>query len=51
MPGEAKVYLPGLALSRSTSSITDFAGMLGLTNSPLGDAPAMVTGVKSLSGS
>src|SRR4029079_1334954 len=29
IPGEAKVYLPGLALSSSTSSFTDFAGMLG----------------------
>jgi hypothetical protein len=51
MPGEAKVYLPGLALSRSTSSGSVFAGMLGCTNSPLGEVPAMVTGAKSLSGS
>ena len=51
MPGEAKVYLPGLALSRSTSSFIEFAGMPGLTNRPLGEPPAMVTGVKSLSGS
>src|SRR5215831_8342216 len=49
MPGEAKVYLPGLDLSSSTSSFTDFDGMTeGLTNSPLGEPAALVTGAKSL---
>src|SRR6266550_4698546 len=36
IPGEAKVYFPGLALMSSTSSFTDLAGMLGCTNRPLG---------------
>src|SRR5262249_18107899 len=51
IPGEAKVYFPGLALMSSTSSFTDLAGMLGCTNRPLGDPAALVTGAKSLSGS
>src|SRR6516162_7546892 len=51
IPGEAKVYFPGLALMSSTSSFTDLAGMPGCTNRPLGDPAALVTGTKSLSGS
>jgi hypothetical protein len=50
-PGEAMVYLPGLALIRSTSSFTDLAGMSGWTSSACGAAPALVIGMKSLSGS
>ena len=50
-PGEAKVYLPGLACRSSTSSFTDLAGMSGCTNSPFGEPAALVTGAKSLSGS
>ena len=47
MPGDANVYLPGLALSSSTSSLIDFAGITsGFTNRPLGEVAAMVTGVK-----
>src|SRR5215813_1354350 len=51
IPGEAKVYFPGLALISSTNSFTDLAGMLGFTNRPLGEPAALVTGAKSLSGS
>jgi len=51
MPGEAKVYLPGLARMSSTSSFTDRAGMSGCTNNPLGEPAALVTGAKSFSAS
>src|SRR5262245_37052393 len=49
--GCAKLYLPGLALTRSISSFTLLAGTLGLTVSTLGDAATSVTGVKSFTGS
>src|SRR5262249_35992800 len=51
IPGEGKVYFSGLALMRSARSLTDWAGMLGCTNRPLGEPAALVTGTKSLSGS
>src|SRR5580692_10108735 len=34
-PAEPKLYLPGLALMRSTSSLTVFAGTAGLHNAAL----------------
>src|SRR6516225_11618737 len=51
VPGEAKLYLPGFALMRATSSLTVFAGNVGLTVSTAGADTAMVTGSKSLVGS
>src|SRR5215468_2755635 len=51
VPGEAKLYLPGLALIRATRSWTVRAGSDGCTVSTAGAETAMVTGSKSLMGS
>ena len=51
VPGEAKLYLPGLARISSTSSLTVCAGIDGLTASTTGVAAASVTASKSFSGS
>src|SRR5712672_105280 len=48
VPPDAKLYLPGLALIRLTSSATVFAGTEGLTESTTVSATATVTGSKSL---
>ena len=49
VPGEAKLYLPGVALTRSTSSLTDFTGSDGLTVSTIDSCSvAIVTGLESL---
>jgi hypothetical protein len=50
-PAEPKLYLPGLALMSSTSSLTVLAGTAGLTVSTVVDAMASVTGLKSLTAS
>src|SRR5712671_6679284 len=43
-PGDAKLNLPGLALTSSTSSLTVLAGIDGLTESTVVDDTASVTG-------
>src|SRR5262245_11987498 len=48
VPGEAKLYLPGPALMRATSSLAVLAGSDGLTESTSGEVTASVTGSKSL---
>ena len=50
-PPEAKVYLPGLAFTSSTSSGTVFAGTSGLTTKMLGTCHSRLIGVKSFSAS
>ena len=48
----AKLYLPGLAFTRSTSSLTLFAGSCGLTiSNTLGEVQNRLMGTKSRSGS
>src|SRR5205823_6251502 len=47
-PGEAKLYLPGLARITSMSSLTAFAGTDGLTVITVVEDTASVTGSKSL---
>ena len=49
--GCAKLYLPGLAFTRSVSSFIDFAGKSGLTEITLGEAATSVIGAKSFTGS
>src|SRR5215470_1732337 len=51
VPPEAKVYLPGLALTSAISSLTLLAGTDGLTVSTVVEDAASVTGAKSLIGS
>src|SRR5215475_2949143 len=48
VPGDAKLYLPGLALIRATKSLTVSTGSDGLTESTSGEVTAIVTGSKSL---
>src|SRR5215470_13184820 len=48
VPGEAKLYLPGLTLIRATSSLAVLTGSDGLTESTSGEVTASVTGSKSL---
>jgi len=48
-PGDATLYLPGLALSKSISSFIVLAGNAELTSHEFGEAPTFVTGMKSLS--
>ena len=50
-PAEAKLYLPGVFLMTSTSSLTDVAVSAGLTTRTLGEAAAIETGLKSPIGS
>ncbi|MCY1221688.1 hypothetical protein D9M72_337550 [compost metagenome] len=50
-PGEAKLYLPGLALASAMNSCMVLAGTLGCTANTLGIATTLVTGAKSLIGS
>jgi hypothetical protein len=50
-PAEPKLYLPGLALISAMSSLSVFAGTVGLTLSTVVEATASVTGLKSLIGS
>src|SRR5262245_8466184 len=50
VPGEAKLYLPGLALMSATRSLTVCAGSVGFTVSTAGAVTAIVTGSKSLVG-
>jgi hypothetical protein len=50
-PGEATLSLPGCALIASISSLIVLAGKFGFTSQAFGVAPALVTGMKSLSGS
>src|ERR1700704_6669490 len=49
--GCAKLYLPGLAFTRATSSFMDFAEKSGLTELTLGEAATSVIGAKSFNGS
>ena len=49
-PGEAILYLPGLALMSATNSLTVFAGTEGLTESTVAELTASVTAAKSLTG-
>src|SRR6266478_1418170 len=51
MPVWAKLYLPGLALIRSTNSLTVLAGTEGWVRRQFGASAATVKGAKSLSGS
>src|SRR4029077_9429739 len=51
VPGEAKLYLPGVALISATSSLTDVAGTDGCTASTTAWSVAIVTPWKSLTGS
>src|SRR6516165_5658672 len=48
-PGEATLYLPGLAFINSINSFIVLAGNLELTSQEFGDAPTLVTGMKSFS--
>lgn len=50
-PPDAKVYLPGLALARATSSGIVVAGISGLTTRTFGTNHSMLIGVKSFSAS
>jgi hypothetical protein len=50
-PGAAKVYLPGLALISSISSLIVLAGTDGVTEITLGETATIVIGAKSLTGS
>src|SRR5580704_3248624 len=49
LPGDATLYLPGLACIRSSSSFIVLAGKSALTSQEFGEAPTLVTGMKSLS--
>src|SRR5262249_24514176 len=46
-PGEPTLYLPGSRLIRSISSLIVFTGKSALTTHEFGEAPALVTGMKS----
>src|SRR5262249_41102434 len=48
-PGEATLYLPGLAFINSINSFIVLAGNSELTSQEFGDAPSLVTGMKSFS--
>src|SRR5215467_3808599 len=48
-PGEATLYLPGLAFINSINSFIVLAGNSELTSHEFGEAPALVTGMKSFS--
>ena len=48
-PGEATLYLPGLAFIKSISSFIVLAGKSWLTCQEFGVAPTLVTGMKSFS--
>jgi hypothetical protein len=48
-PGDATLYLPGLAFIKSIKSIIVLARNSGLTCQEFGEAPALVTGMKSFS--
>ena len=50
-PGAAKLYLPGLALMTSISSLMLLAGTEGCTLTTLGETATMVIGAKSFTGS
>src|ERR1700683_2033286 len=49
LPGEATLYFPGLAFIRPINSFMVLAGKSLLTSQEFGDAPALVTGMKSFS--
>ena len=49
--GRSEGVLCGIGLEQVDQLLHRFAGMLGLTNSALGEPAALVTGAKSLSGS
>src|SRR5215470_8664752 len=51
VPGEAKLYLPGLVLIRATRSATVCTGSVGLTVSTTAARTATVTASKFLAGS
>ena len=51
VPGEAKVYLPGLALASATNSCMVLAGTLGCTTKTLGTLITLVMGAKSFTAS
>jgi len=51
LPLDAKLYLPGLALSSAINSRTSFAGNSGLTTSMFGTRTISVIGAKSRTGS
>lgn len=51
VPGEAKLYLPGLALARAMNSFMVLAGTLALITNTLGTDITLVMGAKSLTGS
>src|SRR5262249_22323488 len=48
-PREATLYLPGLAFIKSTNSFIVLVGIWDLTSEEFGDAPVVVTGMKSFS--
>src|SRR5262249_58805633 len=50
-PAEAKLYLPGLALTCAMRCLKSVAGQEGCTVSTFGEIAANVTGAKSLKGS
>src|ERR1700730_17899357 len=51
LPGDATLYLPGLAFTTSISSFIVLAGNSALTSQEFGEAPTLVTGMKSFSAS
>src|ERR1700683_2009546 len=48
-PGEATLYFPGLEFMRSINSFIVLAGKSILTSQEFGEAPTLVTGMKSFS--
>src|SRR5579862_7144675 len=50
-PGEATLYLPGLAFTKSISSFIALGGKSLLTSQEFGEAPTLLTGTKSFSAS
>src|SRR5580658_5912027 len=50
-PGEATLYLPGLAFTKLINSFIVLAGKSLLTSQEFGDAPTLVTAMKSFSAS
>ena len=48
-PGEAMLYFPGLAFIKAINSCIVLAGNWELTSQEFGEAPTLVTGMKSLS--
>src|SRR6516164_4733084 len=47
VPGEATLSLPGLAFIKSINSSIVLAGKLRFTGQEFGEAPALITGMKS----